>query len=181
MQSNANFKIPQTVIDTLSGVKPLVFSAKSKVLDILKDMRKLKRGASSIVDHQKHLIGMVTEKEIMYRVFSGPMDWVEGLDGIIENSPEKLSAWDVMISNPKVLNPYDDIDDALELMKSYGYRYMPVITNNQKVAGIVDYYDLYEHVEAKTRDMIDFKDSLISYFGYPELYGGAGGYKLPCR
>ena len=130
-----------------------------------------------MVDATGRFVGLITEREIVRKTFGNSLDCDDRIQLLsTDEAARYLSAWDVMIPGPDILHPDDCIEDAIEIINSYGYRYMPVTRDREKLDGIVDARELYQHVQAKTKEMMDRKDNLLSYFTHPELYGGAGGY-----
>jgi CBS domain-containing protein len=136
-------------------------------------------GAGAVVDGSGRFIGLVTEREIVRRVFNASNGFAERLKHIYQyKSAQDMTAWDVMIPNPDTLSVHDNVEDALDVITCYGYRYMPVLSKRDRLAGIVDSRELYHHVRNKSKALIESQNNLLSSFMGREPYGGAGGYAV---
>ena len=173
-------KYAETVREIVQNRAHLGFSPKDTVPDMIKRMHTHGGGAGGVVDVSGRFIGLITEREIVRKAFGNSLKLQERLDYLSEQkSTEEMTAWEVMIANPDTLHLNDSVEDALDLITYFGYRYMPVVNSKGAFAGIVDARELHQHVQAKTQDVMESKDALLSYFMYPEPYGGAGGYNTP--
>lgn len=105
-------------------------------------MRLLKIGAIVVVDNQGRVIGIVTERDITWRVVA------EGRD------PAVVLLGDIMTRNPDTLAPHDTAHNALDLMRMRGYRHLPVI-DGSRLVGMVSARDLYEVTKLDLEEMIN--------------------------
>ena len=170
----------ETLQDVIQDRAALKFHPNDKVPSIIERMLAHGTGAGGVVDGSDRLIGMVTEREIVRRVFSGNIaaNVSENIEDVYEDkTAADMSAWDVMIPNPNVVHVRDNVEDALDVITFYGYRYMPVVTDGGRLAGIVDARELYKHVRERAKALLESKDSLLSYFMHHEAYGG--GHTVP--
>ena len=65
----------------------------------------------------------------------------------------------------------ESIDEAQDIITYFGYRYMPVVDHGERLRGIIDSRELHQHVYAKSQDIMQSKDALLSYFMGSEPYG----------
>lgn len=153
----------------------LVFYPKEKVSDIVEAMHGHHQGAVGVNDASGRFIGMITEREILRRLFQMAPETKEQQRFADEDKAVMdLTAWDVMIAAPACLSPDTDIEAALSMITDYGYRFMPVIAQDgdrKELVGIVSERELFMHVQEKTRRTLKAKDSLLSYFMHHESYG----------
>jgi len=91
-------------------------------------MKKSDVGSVPVVDEHKHVIGMVTDRDIVIR-------------GIAEKRSVSFTINDVMTKNVVSGKPEMTVDDAAKLMAEHQIRRLPVIENNRLV-GIVALGDL---------------------------------------
>lgn len=105
-------------------------------------MRLFKIGAIVVVDGQGRVIGIVTERDITWRVVADGQD------------PAKVLLGDIMTRNPDTLAPDDTAHDALEMMRMCGYRHLPVVGGGRLV-GMVSVRDLYEVTKLDLEELID--------------------------
>ena len=95
----------------------------SPVADAIKIMRSEDVGIVPVCDIQGHLLGVITDRDILIR------------DGLGKNVDEIMSC-DVVFAAPK-----DDIHNAAIKMSQYGVRRLPVV-ENEKLAGMLSLKDL---------------------------------------
>ena len=75
-----------------------------------------------------HLVGLVTERDIVRAVASG-------------NDPDTTTVSVVMSSEPDVFSPENDVWEAAEWLAEAGYRHLPVLEDG-RLLGIVSVRDL---------------------------------------
>ena len=80
-------------------------------------------GAIAVVEGNR-LIGIVTERDALFRVLA------QGLD------PDKTVVSDVMTRAPRTIGPEETYEYAQQLMRSHGFRHLPVVDNEEPI-GIV--------------------------------------------
>ena len=95
----------------------------SPVASAIKIMRSEDVGIVPVCDVQRHLLGVITDRDILMR------------DGFNKN------AEDVMSTNVVSAAPKDDIHDAALKMSQHGVRRLPVI-ENEKLTGMLSIKDL---------------------------------------
>lgn len=95
----------------------------SPVAAAIKIMRSEDVGIVPVCDIQGHLLGVITDRDILIR------------DGLGKNVDEIMSC-DVVFAAPK-----DDIHNAAIKMSQYGVRRLPVV-ENEKLAGMLSLKDL---------------------------------------
>ena len=95
----------------------------SPVAAAIKIMRSEDVGIVPVCDIQGHLLGVITDRDILIR------------DGFGKNVDEIMSC-DVVFAAPK-----DDIHNAAIKMSQYGVRRLPVV-ENEKLAGMLSLKDL---------------------------------------
>lgn len=151
------------------------------VPDLIPRMHDHATGAGAVVDAKGCLLGLVTEREIIRRIFHRPPETIDPLEagnlGRNQNA-RSLTAWDVMIPGPDTLHIKDKVEDAHDVITYFGYRYMPVVDSARRFAGIVDERELYRHVRAKDKALMESQSQLLAYFTHHEPYGGAGGFSM---
>lgn len=165
-------KYARTVREAVQNRVCLKFSPKDTIPEMIERMHTHGGGAGGVVDSSGRFIGLITEGEIVRKVFGNSLKLKERLD-TLSNQPSKtdMTAWDVMIASPDTLHPDDSVEDALDMITYFGYRYMPVVNDQGTLASIVDARELHQHVQAKSQDIMESKDTLLSYFMHSEPYG----------
>jgi CBS domain-containing protein len=114
-------KPPVTVLDTAS----LGFA--------LQVMIEKEIGAVLVVDAQKQLVGILTERDYLQKV--------DELEGDYTHQP----ILPIMTRSPETVGPDDPLASALYKMDVGGYRHLPVVAEGMPI-GIVSVRDVIRHV-----------------------------------
>lgn len=114
-----------------------------------------RRVAAALVMDGDQLLGILTERDLVFRVMA------KGLD------PEKTPIKDIMTPKPITVSSSDHASVALERMRKGHFRHLPVIDDGV-VKGIVSIRDLYETVAQNLEEELHNAEALI----YGEQYGG---------
>lgn len=112
-------------------------------------------GAVVVVDQGK-LVGIVTERDLTFKVVATGAD----------SATTRLS--EIMTASPETVRPDDLALAALEKMQNGRYRHLPVMRGDE-LCGMVSIRDLYEALRRTLQEELDSAESLI----YGEQYGGA--------
>lgn len=124
------------------------------VLEACRQMMDCDVAAVVVVDEDGRLRGILTERDVARRVVAAGRD------------PAATKLAQVMTVDPDTLAPSDTADDALELMRTRGFRHLPVIEAG-KVVGMVSIRDLYAAVKGELEE--DIKETQAFVFG--DRYG----------
>jgi CBS domain-containing protein len=87
-------------------------------------------GLLVILNDAKHPIGIVTDRDLAIRVVAGGKD------------PYTTLVGHVMTPEPKTVSEETPIESALSLMRSGGFRRLPVVDQNGKLVGLVTLDDI---------------------------------------
>jgi len=121
----------------LTNQRLVIIDADSTAYDAAVTMLKHKCGALLVCEKIKNgsLIGIVTERDLTFRVIPKDLD------------PKKTKVDKIMTKNPDTIKPEKTTIDAIKIMKSKGYRHLPVV-NKKEIIGILSMRDLYDaHAE----------------------------------
>ncbi len=113
--------------------------------------------AAVLVTEGQRLAGIVTERDVTYRVTAEDRD------------PHEVRVREVMTDDPKTIAPDDTAGEALQLMRAGHFRHLPVVENG-RVVGMVSLRDLYEAVRASLEEDLQNAASFIQ----GETYGTSG-------
>lgn len=136
-----------TVGDIAAMRKCLSFHPDQSIKIILSVMQHARTGCAGVIDDDGNLVGMLTEREILRRIFEMVADPTINWRNIGKHIDD-MTIRDVMIENPKVLEEDTDIEDALEIMTEFGFRFMPVVSGRNLV-GLVDEREVAIYVKNK--------------------------------
>lgn len=110
-------------------------------------------GAVLVID-QETLRGIFTERDLLYRVIG------------VGKNPKTTRLDEVMTVKPHTLPPTATLPDALDLMRSYGYRHVPITDGKNMVFGMVSIRDLYLQVHENLQQDIQQYQQYIFGAGY---------------
>ncbi|SEU23113.1 CBS domain-containing protein [Stigmatella erecta] len=110
------------------GVKTLRRdSALREVAQLMKDED---CGAVPIVDERGALVGIVTDRDLVIRAFTGG------------KTPDQLRAGDVMTDDVECVHPDEDLFSIIELMGKRQIRRIPVVDRDDHLIGIISLGDI---------------------------------------
>lgn len=177
---NTHHRKYQTVSEVAQSRRNLTFRPEENLRTVLPLILSSDGGAAGVLDEDDELIGLLTEKEILrriYRALDDPSIHPHNVGRYIDS----MTVEDAMIVAPETLTDNIDIEDALGMMVRRGFRYMPVVSRYDRgeLLGVVSERELAIHVrhrlwDAKKSD--EANRSLINYF-LREPYGS--GYAAP--
>ena len=112
-----------------------------------------RRIGAAMVLSEGRLVGVFSERDLAHRVVA------PGLD------PDTTRVAQVMTGNPVTIGPKDSATDALELMRTHGFRHLPVVDQGRPV-GMVSVRDLYDAVKVQLEEDLQERDQYIFGSGY---------------
>jgi CBS domain-containing protein len=112
-------------------------------------------GVVPIVDDRGALVGIVTDRDLVIRAFTGG------------KNPEQLRAADVMTDDVECVQPNEDIHSIIALMGKRQIRRIPVVEQDDRVIGIISMGDVanradYDEELQEALDRISSKRSFWS-------------------
>lgn len=142
----------RVVPDIVSSQKLTTFSPDTTVRDAVAIMNERSIGAILVMKDEQ-LAGIFTERDLLRRVVAASRD------------PDITRLDEVMTVNPDTLTPKATAMEALLLMRSRGYRHLPVLEND-KLIGIVSIRDLFAAVQEELEQDVRQRDALLFDTGY---------------
>jgi IMP dehydrogenase len=106
-------------------VDPITISKDAKVSDANYIMREFKIGGIPVVDKEKKLIGIVTNRDLRF-----------------ETDPEKPIAEVMTRENIITTNQSTDLEMAAHILQKYKIEKLPVVDENNKLVGLITYKDI---------------------------------------
>ena len=125
-----------TVADVLSqkqGNRLQWTSPDATVLAATQQMNEHGIGALLVMDDQKRLVGIFTERDVLRRVVA------------VELAPSAVTVAKVMTTEVACCTPDTTIDDAGSIFRQYRIRHLPVVDGNGDVQGLISIGDLNAH------------------------------------
>ncbi|KAI9216904.1 hypothetical protein BC828DRAFT_392437 [Blastocladiella britannica] len=133
---------PHAKAGTVAALRPsapVTIRQSVKVLDAAQQMAARRCDALLVVDQQDRLCGIVTDKDLAFRVVS------EGLDF------NTTKVFEVMTKNVQFVNANSTATEALDTMIAGGFRHLPVMDDEGDVVGVLDItkclYDALERID----------------------------------
>ena len=127
------------------------------VLEAFNKYRDYKVGCFVIKDNER-CVGIVTERDLIERTINiNP----EEKEKIMLIDPKKTKIKDIMSSDIKIVHPFDKIESAVDMMEEYNIKKLPVVSNDDKLVGIVTITDIALAVPALTGRVERFIHSWI--------------------
>ncbi|MGZ3422174.1 MAG: CBS domain-containing protein [Polyangiales bacterium] len=115
------------------------------LLDAARRMRDEHVGALVVVEEEedgRHAVGMITDRDILVRSLADDPSHVAA-----------LSVGEVMTKQPIRAWEDEPLLDVLKRMRAYGIRRVPVVDQDDHLAGLVSYDDLVEQVADELHDL----------------------------
>ena len=108
------------------------------VLEAYKKYRNFKVGCLVIKDNER-CVGIVTERDLIERTINIIPEEKEKTMLI---DPKKTEIKEIMSSNIKTIHPFEKIETAVEIMEKYRIKKLPVVSDNDKLVGIITITDI---------------------------------------
>jgi CBS domain-containing protein len=107
-----------------SKQEPLTCLPNSTVFDAVTEISARNYGASIVIDADKKVVGVMTERDVMNKIVA------KGLD------PKTTLVSDIMTVNPRVASETDDMLDWLRIMSNERFRRLPVVDENGHIKAV---------------------------------------------
>ena len=108
------------------------------VLEAYKKYRDFKVGCLVIKDNER-CVGIVTERDLIERAINiNP----EEKEKTMLIDPKKTEIKEIMSSDIKTIQPLEKIETAVEIMEKYKIKKLPVVSDNDKLVGIITITDI---------------------------------------
>ncbi len=106
-------------------LEPVTLNANATVLDALNMMKEYSIGGIPVVDINKKLVGIVTNRDLRFeREMQKPISEVMTSDNLITTTE------------------FTDFEKAAELLQQYKIEKLPVVDNNYRLVGLITYKDI---------------------------------------
>ena len=149
-------KIQDLLDNVLINQRLVLIDDYSSAYDAAVTMLKNRCGALLVCDSKTQdgtLVGIITERDLDFRVIT------KGLDH------KKTSVGEIMTKNVDTISPKKTTHDAIHIMKSRGFRHLPVV-ENKKIIGILSMRDLYDYAHSELQDSLKKHQEFMFGTGY---------------
>ena len=133
----------------------VIIDQKKSATEAAATMVKNKCGALLVCDTKKDgtLVGIVSERDLAFRVIPKNLN------------PKQTTVSQIMTKNVETISPKKTTHDAIHIMKSRGFRHLPVI-ENKKIIGILSMRDLYDYAHSELQDSLKKHQEFMFGTGY---------------
>lgn len=114
--------------------EPVVVPSGTRLATTLRRMRRAGVGSCVVVNDDRRLLGIFTERDLLNKIALGAVD------------PTAMPVDALMQPDPETLTPEHPIAYALNRMAGGGYRNIPLVDAEGKIAGLVTLRDIVEEV-----------------------------------
>ncbi len=110
--------------------EPECVDRSATLADVIGRLQKRNVGCVLVTSHGEELVGIFTERDILYRVA-----------GLIDQAAA-IPVESLMTPSPSTLRPADPISHALHLMSVHGFRHVPLVDEDTRPVGVVSLRDI---------------------------------------
>ncbi|CUM63323.1 uncharacterized protein PRCAT00000894001 [Priceomyces carsonii] len=150
---------PGTVL-SLKPSEPIICKATSTVYEVSQQMTARRENCVLVINAEGELLGIFTAKDLAFRIVGS---------GLNANT---VTIDQIMTPNPLCANANAPASDALDLMVQKGFRHLPVLDDNNQIAGVLDITKCYaqqmeklERMYASSKKLYEALDSVNSEMG----------------
>ena len=141
---------------------PLTCGPDEPVLVASKRMAERNYGSIIVVDGERRVLGLLTERDILRRLVA------------VERDPARTRTSDIMTSDLRIARASDDVIGWLRLMSNERFRRLPVVDGDERLINVITQGDFVSYtwpdllIQARTL----VKQSLGDTYSLPILLGG---------
>ena len=117
--------------DLVRGQETFSVRAEQAVLEVVQAMVERNIGAVPVL-RDGELLGIFSERDLMKRVVAERRD------------PQKTTVGEVMTAHPVTVSPTTSLEHCMDLMRSHGFRHLPVC-DGKKLKGLISLRDILLH------------------------------------
>jgi CBS domain-containing protein len=110
-------------------------------------------GSVLVIDQGSHLLGIVTERDLMTRVLAKALD------------PSTTPVSRIMTPNPQCVRPELKVADAVLIMIERGFRHLPVMADNGRILGVFSVRDAMPREVNTAVSLSEFNEQINDSLG----------------
>jgi len=124
MQQSLRVALRRQTLPGLQPSPPLTIHSKATVRQAVEAMQIKRSGSIFVSDHEEHIVGIFTERDLVRRVLAG---------GVATSTP----LIQVMTGEPICLHEADTAASALEMFNSGNFRHLPIVDDAGRPVGVL--------------------------------------------
>lgn len=129
-------------IDQSMTRKVITIDPEAGIVEAKEKMRQYRIHSLPVVDSDRNLVGIVTDRDVRS---AWPSDLFSEEEGLRQKERSaQLKIKDIMTADPVTVSPANTLEDALLLMQRVHVGALPVVDRDRKVAGIISLRDLLQ-------------------------------------
>lgn len=129
-------------IDQSMTRKVITIDPEAGIVEAKEKMRQYRIHSLPVVDSDRNLVGIVTDRDVRS---AWPSDLFSAEEGLRQKERSaQLKIKDIMTADPVTVSPANTLEDALLLMQRVHVGALPVVDRDRKVAGIISLRDLLQ-------------------------------------
>ena len=147
--------IQEVLEKVLINQRLVIIGDRSSAYEAAVSMLENKCGALLVCDtnNKEDLVGIITERDITFKVIPKNLD------------PKGTMVSKIMTKNVETISPKKTTIDAIHVMRSKGFRHLPVI-EKKKIIGILSMRDLYDYANNELQDSLKKHKEFMFGTGY---------------
>ena len=136
------FVIIKEKLDYKSMPQPITFLPTDTVQRALDVMCEKNIGSIVVVDEAKHVVGIVTERDMMRRVLGAKLN------------PSEVNLESIMTKDVRIANENDELMDWLQTMSSERFRHLPVVNQKDELVALLSQGDFVAYTWPALYDQV---------------------------
>jgi CBS domain-containing protein len=143
----------RTVFQSMSQRHVIRLGPQATVHEAACVMTRANCGSVLILDSANHLLGILTERDLMTRVLAKALE------------PAKTAVSDVMTRDPHCVAPEMKVADAVLIMIERGFRHLPIRTEAGKLLGVFSVRDALPREVTLAASLAEFHEQVNDALG----------------
>lgn len=131
------------ISEVIAGKNYVAVTSKASVREVAKLMKAGHTSAVLVIDRKEVLVGICTERDIIFNVVAGALD------------PDHTPVHPIMTEKPVTIGPEKPFGHALHMMFEGGFRHVPVVDDAGRPVGMLAAHD------ALDSDALEFERDLV--------------------
>ena len=120
-------------VEDLMTAPPITINRDEPIEKAAQLMYENRIGSVLVVDEEGKLVGIVTERDMIYAIVGGKVG-------------KKLPVWEIMTENPITTTPDELLVNAIEKMRDAKIRHLPVVDREGRPVGMLSMRDVLDYL-----------------------------------
>lgn len=127
-----------------------IMSPSDTVMNAIERMRELESGVVVVVDGEKKLLGLLSERDVMFKIAAKHLD------------PKAMALDEVMTTDIIKIEDATASPEALNTMVEHRIRHLPVVTKDNEIVGVLSLrYLLHDRID-ELRDELQALEAYLN-------------------